>query len=815
LEDTGPVLAEGFMRVRVKLFILPCCAALLPGCYAGIAGIAAIVAGQSSSGGSKPTWEVTELQVSTKLPLEDAASACPEHPVPDGAPCSDLSRVLLDVAAEAGLGPYVSGAGVHLDFRLERSGVREGSSVPLILRISAEGASSKRLEVGKFTEGVHELSWDSTPYGRSSPENVLLSLGPGSLAEDQTLSRTVLVDNRAPTPTARLCRLKGMECEAGVQDIVELLFSIDAPSVLPTEPWDPKPTCFIDQGGSLRSLPLDASKQAPDLCDPAAPFGFVALWDTTMDAPDRSAEALGLVLVEDRSGAYRPRASILGCPTSCFRVNNSRPRIANLGVSSEPKGAGKHANELVGRVVFRYDVVDTGAEPVRLRLDAEIPDLSGAVVTLSTDDGSLSEALGQPSEGTQGLASSPVGATHRFVWNSDPDIDALLRSGRLAAPFVPEITFRLRVTNEGSCRTSDPVVPTLVLNNRLVHSVAGVLAGQTPPGELTVPRDQVLFETLAAADASADASQLFLLDSGSNCAWRMDFRDDATEVRRVAGDGTRRFEEEPGEFEGDAAILVPLDTPVDIAVIRREERNAFLILENSGVLWEIDFGVAHVLFDGRGVLHRPAALTVEDVGGEHIIYIADTGNCRVIRLVESTGVAEVILGAMRTLRPGDDPLVQGGEPFPATNGCNFLEDPTMPNHEPARDVLDESFGLTVHTSPSRRTLLVSDTLGNRLLRLDLGPAGDAGAAPSAEPAVLLSQESEPLFCGPSALRFRGAELFIASRQLNFGGNASKGGLPRAHPRNSGGDRAPARGARAHRGRPAGARRRVERALLRR
>jgi len=768
------------MRVRrvslLHVFLLPACAALLPGCYAGIAAIVAVVAGQSSSGGSDSFWEVTELQVASKAPLDGVASPCQDHPSPpDGASCSDLSRALLEIAGEAGLDEYVSGTEVRLVFRVERRGAPGGtSSTPLVLDVAAEGSSSITIELGRYKEGSHELSWDSTPYGRGSPQNVLLSLGPGSNKEDQTLARAVVVDNRPPAPPARLCKLKGMECDAGIQDVVELLCSIDAPSDLLAGSWDP--TCYIDASGKLRSLPLQFSVHSPELCAPTASLEFVAAWDTRIDAPDISGEALGLVLIKDLSGAHRPRASLLTCPSSCFRVNNSRPRIANLSVSSEPKGAGKHERELVGRVVFRYDVVDTGTEAVRLHIAAEFPELSGSVVKLSTDDGSLSEALGDPSEGTDGLATSSVGATHHFVWNSDHDIDALLREGRLSTPFVPEVTFKLSVTNEGSCRSSDTVIRTLVLNNRLVHSVAGVLGGQTPPGELTVARDQVLFETLSAADASADASQLFLLDSGSNCAWRMDFRDDATELRRIAGDGTRRFDREPGDFEGDAAILVPLDTPVDIAVIRREERNAFLILENTGVLWEVDSGVAGVLFDGRGLLHRPAALAVETVGGEEIIYIADTGNCRVIRFVESTGVAEVILGALKTLRPGDDPLVQGGEPFPATNGCNFLEDPTMPVHEPARDVLDESFGLTVHTSPSRRTLLVSDTLGNRLLRLDLGPAGDPNAAPSAEAVVLVSQESEPLFCGPSALRFRGAELFIASRQLNFGGNASKGAV---------------------------------------
>jgi len=106
------------------------------------------------------------------------------------------------------------------------------------------------------------------------------------------------------------------------------------------------------------------------------------------------------------------------------------------------------------------------------------------------------------------------------------------------------------------------------------------------------------------------------------------------------------------------------------------------------------------------------------------VILCDHASNRVPEAFQSFGFAEDALQTHIAWDPGALAVAQFGQrSSPAsTNGCNFLEDPILPNHEPARDVLDEPFGLTVHTSPSRRMLLVSDTLGNRLLRIDLGPA---------------------------------------------------------------------------------------------
>lgn len=131
-----------------------------------------------------------------------------------------------------------------------------------------------------------------------------------------------------------------------------------------------------------------------------------------------------------------------------------------------------------------------------------------------------------------------------------------------------------------------------------------------------------------------------------------------------------------------------------------------------------------------------------------------------------------------------DAATQRGKPYPDTNGCNFSRDGS--GFDLPRNTLNEPLGMILHRSESgRRALILADSKNGRILRLDLGLAGDL--APPAGPAVELLRrvESVPdlsvplsMLCGPRGLRVADKFLYITCVGIAFSDNRSKGAVIR-------------------------------------
>ena len=428
---------------------------------------------------------------------------------------------------------------------------------------------------------------------------------------------------------------------------------------------------------------------------------------------------------------------------------------------------------------------DAGSEPCDLDLRASFLDATNDPIDLSSSLGTLTEARGDPSHGSRSLTTSPGGTTHVFVWNSDADIDPLVRSGRLSTPLVTEIALRLSVKDPGACLESTQFKQIFVLDNRVMHSVAGLVPGETTPGRLTANRDLITFDILGVARASPDRDSIFFVDSGAHIVWQMPFFDDAVSLERLIGNGSKRFDEPPSEMHGLVAVRAVLNTPVDIAVESARLEDVVYLLEHSSVVWRLENGILYLELDGRDILNAPDAMVLDSVQGHVYLYIADTLNCRILRHDVVTKEVRVVLGDLSTVRPREDPALQSAEQvrgasYPITNGCNYRVDASTPPMETARQVLNEPLGLHLHRSSSgRRTLLIGDTRNNRILALDLGTAEEPAELPAPPPTVLLAQEDHALLCGPKGLEVVDDFLYITCVQTNFEVNRSKGVVLRA------------------------------------
>ena len=776
---------RGHFRSGTRGLLVVAVGAFLPGCYAGIAAVVAgVTSGSEASSSEGSFWQVTALGVQLEEPLETPAGC--------SAPAGTES-VLAQIALLEGLSAFASGAEVQIDFQLQlknsRGKPRKGAKTDVFLEVEKDGGKEV-MRLGSFGEGDHHVSWDSTPHGTEGPVEVDLLVRPDKGGPDQVLAQAVLVDNRPVMPAALLGIASG-GCPGGVQGAVDVSCGMEHPAADSHPAYEPDPALYVEDHGQVKRAA--ASTLLSDSRTPRNVPGehLVSVsWDTAVDFPESSTDAFLILVLRDGLGGCRARAVLHPCGAERIHINNSTPEVSNVRVSSAPAGMGASVGHLVGRIIFEYEVKDDGGEPCDLELQVTLDDAENPIVVLSTSDGTLSEGLGSPSEGAGPIETSRDGLGHTFVWNSDHDIDTLVRAGRLSSPLVTGVTYEIVVKDRGSClrsRPGDPDLMTFVLDNRLVHSVVGIVPGQTTPGRMTVRRRAATFETLAASETSSDRRTLFLVDSDAHLVWRMAFTDAAETVQRIIGNGSKRFNEDPWSFNNRVAVNVALDKPVDVAVASDGERDLVYLLERSAIVWRLNGGILNLVLDGREFMTRPESLAVEQVEGRTFIYIADPANCRILRHEVEEAVTTVILGDLRTLRPLDDPVLkdaaeQRDRPYPDTNGCNFTPDDSAPQKEHPRITLNEPLGIILHRSETgRRALIIADSKNGRILRLDLGLAGDLD--PPAGPAVEILRRdfsteslSVPLsmLCGPRGLRVADGFLYITCVGVAFNQNLSKG-----------------------------------------
>jgi hypothetical protein len=382
-------------------------------------------------------------------------------------------------------------------------------------------------------------------------------------------------------------------------------------------------------------------------------------------------------------------------------------------------------------------VLDKGNEDSRVKVEVEIP----GVKTLSTEDGSLTElrgvvcagSLDTPSEGTGPL---PVGGQHRFIWNSDHDLDRLVCEGLLTEPRVvgKKATIRISAVAPSGCLESAPVVKSYFLDNTLLHTVAGILPGQTPPGEPGIPAEDMTFDTLSGAAMAKNEELMFFVDSGKHQLWRMNLREEPAILERLGGLGLRRILEPASTFDRQPAATALLNDPRNMQV--SDAGIVYFTEEEGNTLWSIDeAGILSLLMD-HAVLDNPRNFVLSEGEGE--IYLADTDNCRVIRYDlkkpknRASPPGRVIVGDLRVLMPrqdgfGDISFTRSELLENDVNGCNYrcvrarLDSKNLTICPPEtllpERILDRPEGVALYKNDKGRYLFISSTSSNRVRRV--------------------------------------------------------------------------------------------------
>jgi sugar lactone lactonase YvrE len=734
--------------VSGKLVLLGAPLLFLPGCAAGPIALIVALASSGGGGGGGGGVSATVSQLAIVSTLTQDFPGC-------GLTASELENIRKKAGFDQAL---VRGNTVTFTFDLQTN-ADGGKEVDLTASVRRADGSMVELEDPVVTCSAGKSA-------RHCVESVKLLDDPGNGPFLFTLSPTLGTsgeDNFDLAPMTRvvagdILRVSLADCqfarEAGCGDD-------DGPECAPR--LEPRRVFLqFPSGGATRGDPklvlLDESKNphlATNVEERDAPPGLKELeWDTGDLFADESRNLIPFLVIEEEEIPAAGDRVDQDCKS--FHLDNTQPQLLNVEVTSDPAGTGTHQNELVGQVVIRYTIQDEGSEPVDLDLDVILPESPDVILsTINGDqdlppDQRLARAQGGAGDGIRALPTSPTARTYTFAWNSDFDLDRLNRAGKfvnrsrgIPLPGVDGVQFRLKVRASEGCAVSNEVaIETLEgnlisLNNRLTHAAAGVRAGRTPPGRNRVALEAATFSVISSIAADNLRGLLYLLDSGTSTVWSMEFDKDAEFLERIAGGGAIRQPEDPLE-------IVPLsrarfNSPID-AVVDPETGDVYL-LEESGVLSRI------VLEPSReyqpllspAVLRGPQAVTLESSSNGKILYIADTGNCRIIRYdisagdapdVDDEARATVISGELRVLKPATLECIGAQYPL-IRNGCTFTRpDPTLRDDDCPPRFRNAPVGLAFKVWQGRRYLFVSEPLRDRISRLDLDftpvPGGPAG-----------------------------------------------------------------------------------------
>ena len=266
---------------------------------------------------------------------------------------------------------------------------------------------------------------------------------------------------------------------------------------------------------------------------------------------------------------------------------------------------------------------------------------------------------------------------------------------------------------------------------------------------------------------------------------------DLGDLVRVAG-GRNQLRPESEDPEAGELREARFNSPADLAV--SGDGNEIFLVERSGVLSRIDLGTRRIApLLTKDVLHFPQTLALDEPpGGKRFVYVADTRNCRVVRVdadantANDPASAKVVFGVERRLN-----LKQALPGYPVSNGCNGGKAP-FESDECRAEFADSPAGVAVwRSSQNRAFLFVSLPLQNRIVTVDPetgGIVGTLGPFPQECP-------SPNLLAAPRFLRRIGDDLYIASDGVKIGVEA-RGIVIRSHI-TEGGDGIPRLGLPAH------------------
>jgi sugar lactone lactonase YvrE len=470
-------------------------------------------------------------------------------------------------------------------------------------------------------------------------------------------------------------------------------------------------------------------------------------------------------------------AKLLSKDGSSHHSTNSAPKIDSVAIKSGPGRIVRRPGQLgglVGRIIIEYTVSDQESDNVDLILTVDYVDVQRQVRTLSLGaaENPITEAIGEASnggksEGGKKLTTSPQGETHQFIWQSDWDIDQLIKASILRVQLITKAVFKVTVVeSDYDKNVSNSVTLNELIDNRLVHSVAGVTPGQLLVNEEAIARDKITFDTISAVDTGESAATLYLADSGTHQIWSMNFNDEADQVFRVAGSGLfRKPAESPAEFDGALGIETFLSRPIDLEIQTFEGFDTVYVLEETGCIWSIRDGAVSLALDWRRFLNHPLAFVLDAKSENTVAYIADTGNCRIARYDFGSQRGNVVLGKLREL--SDQFTVEEGN---CEDNSNIAAEVSAPS------------GVALWDKTEARVLFISSTGNDRILRLRLEDDCVQDGAENNTPCVSIvlrkgsDEEQTHDLCRPAALKIIDKRLYIACTGVSFGGNQSKGAV---------------------------------------
>ncbi|MHC5018562.1 MAG: NHL domain-containing protein [Planctomycetota bacterium] len=327
----------------------------------------------------------------------------------------------------------------------------------------------------------------------------------------------------------------------------------------------------------------------------------------------RIATALGLAAVLGVLPGCGLSLTIGGVVWSTTDDDDDDPNRAPTGSIDSPTG-------LVNDVIrIDYRVVDAESNPVNVQVHYSTD--GGA--TFSTSPATAATGL-LDHDGTTGLATSPSGVTHTFLWNSAADLPV---SGKLDN--VADVVVRVRVTQTDGL--AGPVLQTTPFTswNRYTATVAG---GQSlaVDGAITNP----------SGSARTTSGDLIIADAAGHKVVRLDAVTGA--ITTIAGTGEEGYNGDNIPAT-DAKLNAPADVAIDanghIYIADRGNSRIRQVHASTGFITTVAGNGAwgYKLADENGnplaaSLTGPEGIDV-DVNGN--LWIADTGANR-IRMVNRT-----------------------------------------------------------------------------------------------------------------------------------------------------------------------------------
>jgi sugar lactone lactonase YvrE len=287
-----------------------------------------------------------------------------------------------------------------------------------------------------------------------------------------------------------------------------------------------------------------------------------------------------------------------------------------------------------GDVALGFLLIDPASDPASI--DVRVS-LDGGATFLALP---ATPAQVPGNDGATGLATSPAGVHHVFVWHSFFDV---------GAANLDDVLFEVTPLDaDETTRGAAARTPPFSLRNRYIMTVAG---GQIAPdpGGATLP-----LGVAVEVDLAGNPLAVYFADVGLNQVFRLDAASGALEV--VAGSGAQGFDGDniPATSAAlNAPHAVARDADGDLFIADTANHRIRRVSAATGFITTVaGNGVPTFAGDGglatSASIRSPGGVALDPLGN---LYISDSGNDR-IRVV-NRGSAAITLAASVTVGPDD------------------------------------------------------------------------------------------------------------------------------------------------------------------